>query len=73
MKRVVKKLAKKLAPQNTDDLLEAEPAFARVVRAFRFDPRGDGRAMKEWIAIADPKAAWLALAREAYRFVRTGK
>jgi hypothetical protein len=37
-----------------------------------FDP-GHGRLMKEWIAVDGGKAAWLALAREAYRFVKGAK
>jgi hypothetical protein len=37
-----------------------------------FDP-GHGRKMKEWIALDGHDAAWLGLAREAYRFVSTGK
>src|SRR5262245_65092557 len=36
----------------------------------RFDPRKNGRVMKEWIVVAD-NARWLKLAREAYGFVRT--
>lgn len=37
----------------------------------RFDPRGDGRVMKEWVTIApNSKLDWLALAREALAFVR---
>ena len=35
----------------------------------RFDPRKNGRVMKEWIVVAEP-ARWLELAREAYQFVR---
>lgn len=38
----------------------------------RFDP-GHGRRMKEWIAIAGRKAAWVELAREAYQFVKRGQ
>lgn len=35
-----------------------------------FDPRRDGRIMKEWIAIEpDSDEHWLALAREAMEFV----
>jgi TfoX/Sxy family transcriptional regulator of competence genes len=37
----------------------------------RFDP-GHGRVMKEWIAIASHPASWLALATEAYTFVKQG-
>ena len=36
-----------------------------------FDP-GHGRLMKEWIAIAEASAPWVALAREAYSFVKAG-
>lgn len=36
----------------------------------RFDPRRDGRQMKEWIAIAPEYAGdWLPLAQEALAFV----
>ncbi len=36
----------------------------------RFDPRGDGRLMKEWVAIEPTSDEdWLPLAREALRFV----
>jgi hypothetical protein len=38
----------------------------------RFDPRGDGRLMKEWVVVADGRAPWVDLAREAYRFVKEG-
>jgi hypothetical protein len=38
-----------------------------------FDPRRDGRVMKEWVAIGDRKLPWLALAKEAYRFVKAGR
>jgi hypothetical protein len=35
-----------------------------------FDPRHDGRLMKEWIVVEPAKASWLELAREAHQFVR---
>lgn len=36
----------------------------------RFDPRRDGRLMKEWVTIpATAQDQWLPLAREALRFV----
>jgi hypothetical protein len=35
----------------------------------RFDPRKNGRVMKEWIVVVN-EARWLELAREAFRFVR---
>jgi hypothetical protein len=34
----------------------------------RFDPRRDGRVMKEWLAVGAGRASWLALAREAFAF-----
>jgi hypothetical protein len=37
----------------------------------RFDP-GHGRLMKEWISVAEGDEDWLALAREAYAFVKAG-
>lgn len=40
-------------------------------RGAPFDP-GHGRLMKEWIAVREGHADWLALAKEAYRFVKTG-
>jgi len=50
---------------------------ARVDELFRaghgycFDP-GHGRPMKEWIAMRGHEDTWLALAREAHRFVAAG-
>ena len=35
----------------------------------RLDPRKDGRLMKEWL-VADARADWPSLAREAHKFVR---
>lgn len=35
----------------------------------RFDP-GHGRLMRQWIALSSEEPSWIALAREAYRFVR---
>jgi TfoX N-terminal domain len=40
-------------------------------RGAPFDP-GHGRLMKEWIAVREGHADWLALAKEAYRFVKSG-
>jgi hypothetical protein len=37
----------------------------------RFEP-GPGRVMKEWISVAEGDEDWLALAREAYDFVKGG-
>jgi TfoX/Sxy family transcriptional regulator of competence genes len=38
----------------------------------QFDPRRDGRVMKEWVSIAGKKPTWVKLAREAYAFVKAG-
>ena len=40
----------------------------------RFDPRRNGRLMKEWVVIPPASTAdWLPLAREALEFVATDK
>jgi hypothetical protein len=36
----------------------------------RFDPRRDGRGMKEWIELSGDQPPWVALAKEAHAFVR---
>lgn len=38
-------------------------------RGERFDP-GHGRLMKEWLSVTDDALDWLAVAREAHRFVK---
>jgi len=40
-------------------------------RGQRFEPR-PGRVMKEWVSVPQGKTAWVALAREACRFVKEG-
>lgn len=40
-------------------------------RAKPFD-LGDGRLMKEWVALEGERPTWVALAREARRFVKGG-
>jgi len=35
----------------------------------QFDPRRNGRLMKEWVVLEDSGPPWLDVAREAYRFV----
>ncbi len=37
-----------------------------------FDP-GHGRLMKEWVVVGAGKASWVDLAKDAYRFVKSGK
>ena len=40
----------------------------------RFDPRHDGREMKEWLVVAPGQEdEWLALAQEAMRYVASSK
>jgi hypothetical protein len=38
----------------------------------RFDPRRNGKVMKEWLVVPEGKASWITLAREAHRFVSGG-
>jgi hypothetical protein len=37
----------------------------------RFDPRRNGRVMKEWL-VSEDEGAWVALAREAHAYVAEG-
>ena len=37
-----------------------------------FDP-GHGRLMKEWVVVKDEGESWVALAKEAYSFLKTTK
>lgn len=59
------KFVAKLPRSRVDQLVEAGIGQ-------HFDP-GHGRLMKEWIAIGESGADWIALAREAYDFVKRGK
>ena len=36
-----------------------------------FDPRHNGRPMKEWVVLKGPEPSWTELAKEAHRFVKT--
>ena len=38
----------------------------------QFDPRRDGRLMKEWLVIAGDEPPWVDIAREAHAFVAGG-
>jgi hypothetical protein len=58
------KFVAKLPRSRVDELVRAGTGE-------RFDP-GHGRLMKEWIAVGAGRADWIALAKEAYRFVRRG-
>lgn len=39
----------------------------------RFDPRHDGRQLKEWLVVSAEMADWVALAREPHQFARKAK
>jgi proline racemase len=54
------RLVVKLPKARVDELVEAKVGT-------RFDPRKNGRVMKEWL-VAGPRADGLALAREAHAF-----
>ena len=61
----------------TDPSTTPEQRFAALVAdgsGERFDPRRDGRQLKEWLVL-DPAADadWLTLAREALTFVATNR
>jgi hypothetical protein len=36
----------------------------------QFDPRKDGRLMKEWVVVKQAAADWVGLAKEAYQFAQ---
>ena len=54
-------LVLKLSRERVDELVEDAAGT-------RFDPRCNGKVMKEWIVVPDRKR-WLPLAREAHEFV----
>ena len=57
-------LVVKLPRARVDELVEAG-------RGERFDPRRNGRLMREWLVVPPRyEADWLALAKEALTFVR---
>src|ERR1051325_407985 len=56
------RLVVKLPKARVDELVKAK-------QGSRFDPRGDGRVMKEWIVLKGSTPPWVGVAREAYRFV----
>ena len=76
---VVLKVTGKIFAILSDDRLVVKLPKARVdelvtaKKGVYFDPRRDGRLMKEWISVADRKAPWLELAKEAHRFVKMGR
>lgn len=58
-------LVVKLPKARVDELVAASAGR-------RFDPRRNGRLMKEWLVLPQGGANWLELARESYRFVFSG-
>ncbi|HKD10902.1 MAG TPA: hypothetical protein VKE50_02460 [Thermoanaerobaculia bacterium] len=54
-------LVAKLPESRVDELVEKRAGT-------RFDPRGDGREMKEWIVVPEGGPSWVDLAREAHGF-----
>jgi hypothetical protein len=54
----------KLPKERVDDLVDAG-------KGKRFDP-GQGRLMREWIAVEAGALPWVALAKEAHSYVRRG-
>lgn len=48
---------------------ERVDTLVRAGAGTHFDP-GHGRLMKEWVAVGPGRANWIALARDAYRYVR---
>ena len=58
-------LVVKMPRERVDQLVESRDGQ-------RFDPRRNGRLMKEWVVLSPAaKLDWLPLAREAMRFVAT--
>jgi hypothetical protein len=61
------KLVVKLPKQRVEELVASAAGV-------QYDPRHDGRLMKEWIIIGPTvDEAWLDLAREAMKFVASGR
>jgi hypothetical protein len=58
------KLVAKLSRERVDELVSGGIGE-------RFDP-GHGRVMKEWMGVGAGSAPWVALAKEAYHFVKRG-
>jgi hypothetical protein len=72
---VLKVKGKIFAMLQREDLVAKVPAerAAELVAARKgtlFDPRRDGRLMKEWIVVPPGGESWIGLAREALAFVR---
>jgi hypothetical protein len=72
------KLGKKIFAMSIDDELVVKLPKERVDalvagKARRFDPRRNGKAMKEWLVLPAGDSRWLPLAREAYEFLAGAK
>jgi TfoX/Sxy family transcriptional regulator of competence genes len=48
---------------------ERVDALVAAGRGHAFDPRRDGRLMREWLVFQGNDPSWVDLAREAYAFV----
>src|SRR5262245_25902978 len=59
------KLVVKLPKERVDELVAGQIGE-------NFNP-SHGRRMKEWVVVGAGRAPWVALAKEAYRFVKAGK
>jgi len=59
------KFVAKLPKPRVDEIVESGAGE-------RFDPRGDGRLMREWVVLRGEKPSWVELAKEAHRFVSGG-
>jgi hypothetical protein len=51
---------------------ERVAALVGAGKGEQFDPRRDGRLMKEWVVLAADDPPWLDIAREAHAFVGGG-
>ena len=58
-------LVAKLPKASVDSVVEQK-------KGHRFDPRRDGRVMKEWVVVASGSIDWITLAEEAYAFAQQG-
>jgi hypothetical protein len=59
-------LVTKLPKKRVDELILAG-------QGKRFDPRRDGRLMKEWLVVTTDEATWVGVAHEAYQFVKASR
>jgi len=75
---LVLKVQKKIFAMTIKSDLVAKLPKARVAELVDegagkpFDPRKNGKVMKEWIVVPPEAADWVALAREAFAFVKKG-